>query len=167
MPIAVTLPTVTADPTKLMHIIATKLAILPASGTQKDFIVKSWRYRPPVTTFLPHQEYNPTSKKLEVDRTSPLSSDGAEISLVVEGFTADFLSVFVNGATPVDCTARIWAISQKDAANTVRLLSNEFSAYADLDGEIGFEPTAWVAVTIKLTVSGAKPTWTIDASTTV
>jgi hypothetical protein len=168
MAIAVTLPTVVPAAADLMHIIATKLTIDPTGATaESSYHVKSWSYKPPTTSYLDHPEYDATARILKIDRTTPIQQDIAEITLVVEGFTTAFMSTFVNGALPIAGTARIWGINNTDAANTVRVLTSEFSMYADLDGAIAFEPTGWASATIKLRVNGALPVFDLDASTTV
>jgi hypothetical protein len=167
MPIPVTLPVVTTPTADIVRIVAGILAFLPDGGTQKNFCFEGgFRAKLPQPSFIDHKAYNPTTKTVDIDVSEPLETDHTEYMVDIEGWTDDLMSTFVNGATVIKGSARIWGHGVSDAANTVRMMTDEFDCFAYVSSEIGFVRDNWGRLSITLRVNGAKPVLTKNASTT-
>jgi hypothetical protein len=77
-----------------------------------------------------------------------MQNDIPTLTCVVEGFTTDFVTRFLNGSTPVECEARLWGQAKGDATGKARFITDDFDAWAYLSGEmlplmqpLGFECT--------------------------
>ena len=161
MPIAATLPSVTATPGDTIIGRKVVFAHLPTAGTQKNFLCTVADYKRDVQT-LPRKAVDGTSGLIITDR-DPVIEVSEEITLGFDEIGADALALFFN-ATSSTGTSRLWIKDPDDASNTAALLTNEFASTVRMAGAGSFRRDQYFDYTV--TVKALAPiTWTRDGST--
>ena len=159
MPIAATLPTETADPTK--SIVGQKIyfGFLPSGGSQENILVDVASLTPNVEK-LEREKVNTTSGLIETDRTVVTKTKWT-LRVTSDEMTANMLNYYNNPYRTG--TGRIWIEDPDDAANTVSLLSNEFNCTCTPDGDSSFQRDQFSEFAIMVDINGTL-SFTQDAS---
>ena len=163
MPIAVTVPSVTNDPTKTILPQHLYITILPSGGSAVSFKPKTASLSTSVTKVERKVATVGGGGTVVRDRTV-VTEVTRTLKFTLDEYSTDVATLL---STPnLAGTARLWVKDPADAANTAAMLTNEFSMTCTQEGDMNLDSSNFTEVQFTMDVLGTF-TLSFDASTTV
>jgi hypothetical protein len=160
MAIAITLPSVSADPTDTIIGQTVIFSFTPSGGSNGNVRAKIASINAAVEK-AERKAYNSTSGYIDTDRTV-VTSVKWTVRLTLDEFGTTAMT-YINNAYQAG-EGRMWIVDPDDAANTVALLSNNFNCTVSPDGDISFQGDQFSEFNIVVDIAGTF-SWTADGAT--
>jgi hypothetical protein len=150
MAVPITLPVVANDPTDTILGQKCIFGFEESGGSQENIRAKIASLTPTVEK-VERKAVNSTSGLVQTDRTV-VTSIKWTVRLTVDEFSTEWLA-YINNPYRVGI-GRLWIEDPDDAANTVSILSNEFSCTCSPDGDVSFQVDQFSEGAIVVDING-------------
>lgn len=151
MAVPITLPTISADPTKTIVGQTLIFGFIPTGGSQENVLVNVASLTPNVEK-IERKKLNTTTGLIAIDRTV-VTATSWTMRLTTDEMTTELLAYY-NDPYRVGA-ARLWVGDPDDAANTVSILTDEFNCTVSPDGETSFQNDQFSEFALMVTINGA------------